>query len=733
MLLSAFLVCVVALATATVLLLATGVRVGVAAPLVGGVIAALVSAFAGVVATRLWNVSPASIWNAGAVLSASALVISIARPRWNPVAQAFAGIAIGSSLVYLAFGTIVTFASGLSAIASVASGLLLILEAAALTLSASFAFESFDVLCTPHPVERPFGLDPTYRPIVSLQVAAYNEPPDMLIETIKSLEAIDYPTFEVVVIDNNTKDPAVWQPVADYCEGRDRVRFVHVDDWPGYKSGALNLVLAEYTHPDAELVGVIDADYLVDPSYLSSVVGYFHDPELAFLQTPQDYRDYENDGYLTACYDAYRYFFLTTMPARNQRNSIIFAGTMGLLRRNVLEKVGGWNEWCVTEDAEASLRILREGYAGLYIGRSFGRGIMPLTFASLKGQRFRWCFGGMQLLRLHWRDLDPFRRDPENHLTVPQRLDYLVGGLQWLNDLLHLGFALVLLAMAAVILINGSVPLRPLVGASILLPMTLLASGLLRALWSLRLRARISTRRAILAAAGWLSLSWTVAYASIQGLFRKEGAFLRTPKVEDRKGVVTAVWTARTESVIALALWGAGAAVAVSGLGNPLLVALFAWQGAVYASSPYMAWLNQHTELTAQLERRRRSEWMRDRVGRAAPLVAVGTMLAGVAVAAVLIYGGSHPGPNATNPFDIRQATGATASVPPVVAPVIPSTSATVAPVTPSPTASTSVTPSVTPSTSPTVLPSSSIPPTTSSPPSSTTPPTSSPAATAAP
>jgi len=99
-----------------------------------------------------------------------------------------------------------------------------------------------------------------------------------------------------------------------------------------------------------------------------------------------------------------------------------------------------------------------------------------------------------------------------------------------------------------------------------------------------------------------------------------------------------------------------------------------------------MAWLNQHTELIAQLERRRRSEYMRDRVGRAAPMVAVGTMLAGVAVAAVLIYGGSHPGPNATNPFDIRQATGATSSVPPVVAPVIPSSSGTVVPVTPSPT-----------------------------------------------
>jgi cellulose synthase/poly-beta-1,6-N-acetylglucosamine synthase-like glycosyltransferase len=714
-LLSAFLVCVVALATVTVLLLALGAVVPIAAPVLGPLLAGLIVWGGGWVAHLAWSVPPTPAWTAGAILVGCTVVLSAFRRRWNPIAQAFGGIAIGSSLVYLAFGTIVTFASGLSPVAAVASALLLILEAAALALSASFAFESFDVLCTPHPVERPFGFDPRYRPMVSLHVAAYNEPPDMLIETIRSLEAIEYPDFEVVVIDNNTKDPAVWQPVAEYCEGRERVRFVHVDDWPGHKSGALNLVLAEHTHPDAELIGVIDADYLVDPSYLSAVVGYFHDPELAFLQTPQDYRDHENDGYLTACYDAYRYFFLTTMPSRNQRNSIIFAGTMGLLRRAVLEKLGGWNEWCITEDAEASLRILREGYSGLYIGRSFGRGIMPLTFASLKGQRFRWCFGGMQLLRLHRRDLDPFRRDPENHLSIAQRLDYLVGGLQWLNDLLHLGFALILLSMAAVILINGSVPLRPLVGATILLPLTLLASGLLRALWSLRRRARISTKRAILAACNWLSLSWTVAYASIQGAVRKEGAFLRTPKVEDRKGILTAAWTARTETLIALALWSAGMAVAVSGLANPLLVALFAWQGAVYATSPYMAWLNQHTELSAQLERRRRSEWMRERVGRAAPMVAVGAMLTGVAIAAILVYGGGHPGPNARNPFDIEQATGSSpaASVPHSLAPIVPTGSPTAVP-----SSSTSATVSPSPTTSPSSSTSGSpIPSTTTSPP----------------
>jgi hypothetical protein len=94
--------------------------------------------------------------------------------------------------------------------------------------------------------------------------------------------------------------------------------------------GALNLALTHYTDPDAEIVGVVDADYLLDASYLRSVIGRFADPRLGFLQTPQDYREWEGDPYLTACYDAYRYFFATSMPSRNHRDSIIFAGTMSL-------------------------------------------------------------------------------------------------------------------------------------------------------------------------------------------------------------------------------------------------------------------------------------------------------------------------------------------------------------------------------------------------------------------
>ncbi len=75
--------------------------------------------------------------------------------------------------------------------------------------------------------------------MVSVHVPAYNEPPDMLIQTLDALAALRYPRFEVLVIDNNTKDPAVWQPVQAHCEKLGaHFRFFHVDPiWPASRQG----------------------------------------------------------------------------------------------------------------------------------------------------------------------------------------------------------------------------------------------------------------------------------------------------------------------------------------------------------------------------------------------------------------------------------------------------------------------------------------------------------------
>jgi len=651
-----FIVCAIDLAIAAVLLFLVGARLRHSARIFGVVLVLVVAFLGGQAADFLWPMRASVVEGADVWVAVIGLLVVATRSVWNAFGQLFFAAYLAAALTYLAFAADVTVFGHLSIEGEAASAALFLLEMSALVLASSFVFETCDVVCRiRHSREFP-ELDPSYLPMVSLHIAAYNEPPDMLIATIKAVEQIDYPNFELVVIDNNTEDEETWRPVEEYCRDLPRVRFVHVSGLEGYKSGALNLVLREHIDPQAEIVGVIDADYLVDPGWLRATVGYFADPQVAFVQTPQDYRDYEGSAYFTACYDAYRYFFATAMPSRNERNSIIFAGTMGLLRKRLLVEIGGWDEWCITEDAETSLRLLKAGYSGMFVAQSFGRGVMPLTFASLKSQRFRWCFGGMQILRRHWRSLMPWDRSPDNKLTMSQRLDYLFGGLQWMNDLILLGFSVVLLVVAGLLLAGENVAVRPLVGPTLLLPAVILLTGLLRAIWALRHRTRISYGRALLAFANWLSLSFTVARACVEGLIRPEGVFLRTPKVGGSHRLRAALAAARTETLIGAVLWGCAAALPIVAKPTALLVGLMAWQGAVYWTSPLMSWMAQRAQLTPDLERRRRTEERRERMARVLRPVAIGSTGAaaafGMAFVAILAVGASHAG-SPRDPFSV--------------------------------------------------------------------------------
>ena len=319
-----------------------------------------------------------------------------------------------------------------------------------------------------------------------MHIAAYNEPPEMLIETIRTAEGLRYPNFEIVVVDNNTMNADVWGPVANYCADRPNVNFVHVEPWPGYKSGALNLALRKYTDPEAEIVGVIDSDYLVDPSWLDETVGSFATPTSPLSRRPRTTATTK----ATHTSPPVTTRTGTSSPPRcphatNATQSSLRARWVCCVEViSVLSKAGM---------SGASPRMPKRlsvffapGIPGCFIGKSFGRGIMPLTFTSLKSQRFRWCFGGMQILRRHWRSLMPWDRSPDNHLSIAQRFDYLIGGLQWMNDLVYQGFTVVLLTVAGLLLAGDTVPIRPLIGPTVLLPGVALATGLLRAIWALR-------------------------------------------------------------------------------------------------------------------------------------------------------------------------------------------------------------------------------------------------------
>ncbi len=242
-----------------------------------------------------------------------------------------------------------------------------------------------------------------FYPYVSIHVPCCSEPPEMVIATLDALANLRYPHFEVIVIDNNTKDPALWQPVEAHCHQLgDRFHFFHFDSLKGAKAGALNKALA-LTSPQAELIAVVDADYIVQPDFLEDLTRFFADPKTGFVQSCHDYHSWENSVYASACYYEYGSHFKLVLPGQNEWDVTYTVGTMCLLRRKAIEEAGGWAEWCLTEDSEIAVRLHNLGYAGYYLQATYGRGIIPKTFEGYKIQRFRWSAGPIQQIQKHWR------------------------------------------------------------------------------------------------------------------------------------------------------------------------------------------------------------------------------------------------------------------------------------------------------------------------------------------
>jgi exo-beta-1,3-glucanase (GH17 family)/cellulose synthase/poly-beta-1,6-N-acetylglucosamine synthase-like glycosyltransferase len=301
-----------------------------------------------------------------------------------------------------------------------------------------------------HAAPRPLPAGST-PPFVSIHVPCCNEPPAMVNATIDSLLALDWPAHEILVIDNNTADPALWLPVQAHVRQRLReraaagshgpaLRFFHLPAHPGFKAGALNFAL-EQTDARAAWIAVVDADYLVRPEWLRELAGHFGDPTVGIVQAPQAHRDWHDRPLRRMMNWEYDGFFRIGMHHRHERDAIVQHGTMTLIRAAALRHAGGWDEGCICEDTELGLRLFRQGLRAVYVDRVFGTGLVPADFGAYRRQRRRWAQGAMQILRRHAGAL--FGDSP---LRPGQRYHFVAGWLPWIGDALHLVFSLATMA-----------------------------------------------------------------------------------------------------------------------------------------------------------------------------------------------------------------------------------------------------------------------------------------------
>ena len=242
---------------------------------------------------------------AAGVVFASLIWLPVTR-RWSARAHLCWASSVLLFVVYLTYALEWTFHSHLGPASTIGGFLLWLLEVFAGLLACAYLWEICDALGTEHWRRRITPATPLsipYRdvPLVSLHVPAHNEPPGMVIDTLRALLRLDYPRYEVILIDDNTDDETLWRPVEAWC-GRHGVKFAHLENWPGYKSGALNYALRRLTSPDAEVIGVVDSDYQIRPGFLRRCAPAFADPWIGFVQSPQDYRDWTQARYYRRLY-----------------------------------------------------------------------------------------------------------------------------------------------------------------------------------------------------------------------------------------------------------------------------------------------------------------------------------------------------------------------------------------------------------------------------------------------
>jgi len=361
-------------------------------------------------------------------------------------------------------------------------------------------------------------------PKVSIHVPAYFEPPEMLKQTLDAVSRLDYPNFECVVIINNTPDPTFWQPIQDHCRALgERFKFINAEKVQGFKAGALRIAM-ERTAADAEIIGIIDADYVVEPNWLKDLVPAFNDPRVGLVQAPQDHRDGDRSLMHYVMNGEYAGFFDIGMVQRNEANAIIVHGTMCLIRRTAMDMAGGWAGDTICEDTDLGLAIIEHGWVTHYTNTRYGYGLLPDTYEAFKKQRHRWAYGGFQIVKKHWRRFLP----GASRLSQDQKREFTLGWLNWLGAesigvvVAILNLIWVPIVAFADIAIPDKILTLPIIAAFLV--------SLIHFVTLYRLRVPVKTAQMLGAMVAAMSVQWTVSRAVAQGLITEHLAFARTSK-----------------------------------------------------------------------------------------------------------------------------------------------------------------------------------------------------------
>jgi cellulose synthase (UDP-forming) len=272
-----------------------------------------------------------------------------------------------------------------------------------------------------------------FLPTVDVLIPTYNEPDFILRRTVIGCQAMDYPNKTIYLLDD-TRRPHIKQLAEELgCA------YITRPDNRHAKAGNLNHAIGK---TNGELIVCFDADFVPTKNFLTRTVGFFQDPQVGLVQTPQTFYNPDpiarNLGLEHIIVPEQEVFYRQIQPVRDGTDSVVCAGTSFVMRRSALEASGGgFVTSSLSEDYFTSVRLSQHGYKLVYLDEKLSAGAAPDDMGAHADQRLRWAQGTLQAFFI-----------AENPLTVKglrplQRLAHLTGILHWFTCIPRLGFLII--------------------------------------------------------------------------------------------------------------------------------------------------------------------------------------------------------------------------------------------------------------------------------------------------
>lgn len=352
-----------------------------------------------------------------------------ARPprHWLLIAGAVGMMIIALTLWYFIMRNLTLFAPHERLIDRAASLVLMLSEIYIVIQGVGYYLSVTQSARTPNVVRRT-RLARLNVPPIAIYIATYNEPAEVIEETVNAVTLLDYPNKQIYLnCDHQSAEQAA--AVATIAR-RHGVHFIHRTPNSGYKAGGINTFIYRLGDdlPAADLLCIFDADSIPQPTFLREVIPYFLDePRLAFVQAPQSYGNTAVSLVADAAGQQQETFAHYISEGKQQSQAMFFCGTNVVFRIAALRDIGGLVIDSVTEDFATSITLHRRGWRSQYCNAAYVTGMGPTTLRAYWTQQGRWALGNLESF---------FAAIPQIFLwrgfTLAQRWEYFLSGTYYL-------------------------------------------------------------------------------------------------------------------------------------------------------------------------------------------------------------------------------------------------------------------------------------------------------------